>query len=202
MIVMLLLRLVTSLLVGMALSVIFLGRGPDDRLAAAGAAEAVVTRSAESPASAPLAVPAALSVAPPAAGPEPEPEPPVTARYEVVTGTPVVHSDQRKWGELLVVSRADAPADMRRAAPVQQSEGAGDEGFATSISGDQPLYVSGGRVNLRSGPGTDAAVVATLTRGTLAEPTGEARDGWQRVRVASMGVDGWIAGRFLSASRP
>jgi hypothetical protein len=56
--------------------------------------------------------------------------------------------------------------------------------------------VTGDRVNMRGGPGTDYAVVGQLLGGAVAEVV-EAQGEWVRVRDAA-GVEGWMAAQFLA----
>lgn len=58
--------------------------------------------------------------------------------------------------------------------------------------------VSGNRVNMRTGPGTDYGVLDTLTRGTQAEVIEIDGSGWARVRVTDTNQVGWMAARLLA----
>jgi len=58
--------------------------------------------------------------------------------------------------------------------------------------------VSGKRVNMRSGPGTNYDVLDTLVRGTQTEVIEISTDGWARVRVIESNQIGWMAERLLS----
>jgi len=60
--------------------------------------------------------------------------------------------------------------------------------------------VSGNRVNMRAGPGTNFDVLDTLTRGTAAEVIEVNDNGWARIRVTSTDQSGWMAERLLSDS--
>lgn len=62
---------------------------------------------------------------------------------------------------------------------------------------DTVLYVSGGRVNVRSGPSTDFAVLTALTRGTEVVDLGDVGAGWHQILVPS-GETGYMSGDFLS----
>jgi hypothetical protein len=62
------------------------------------------------------------------------------------------------------------------------------------------LRVTGSRVNMRAGPGTENAVVDSLPQGTLAEPLGEPVAGWQEIRDVETGRIGFMAARFLEPS--
>lgn len=61
-------------------------------------------------------------------------------------------------------------------------------------------FVSGTRVNMRSGPGTDYAVLDTLPGGTEAEVIEVDATGWARIRLPESGAVGWMAERLLSES--
>ena len=56
--------------------------------------------------------------------------------------------------------------------------------------------VAGGRVNMRSGPGTGHGVVTVLSRGDRTEVL-EEDGGWARVRAAD-GTTGWMSARLLT----
>ncbi len=62
-------------------------------------------------------------------------------------------------------------------------------------------YVTGERVNLRAGPGTENAVVGQLVYGDAAEVLAD-RDGWYEIRTADGTTSGWIFGRFLTSQLP
>lgn len=62
-------------------------------------------------------------------------------------------------------------------------------------------YVTGERVNLRSGPGTGNEVVAQLVLGDAAEVLSD-ENGWFRIRTADGATHGWISGKFLSETKP
>jgi hypothetical protein len=59
-----------------------------------------------------------------------------------------------------------------------------------------PLRVSEDGVRLRSGPGTDTAILATLRAGTEAVPVTD--HAWRQVRVGEQ--SGWVAADYLDAS--
>ena len=62
-------------------------------------------------------------------------------------------------------------------------------------------YVTGTRVNLRSGPGTGNAVVGQMALGDAAEVL-DNRDGWYQVRATNGDTAGWIFGKFLAETQP
>lgn len=63
------------------------------------------------------------------------------------------------------------------------------------------LYITASAVNLRSGPGTDNAVVTALSRGDAVTPVGPTTGGWIEVTDRS-GNSGFVSAKFLSANRP
>lgn len=62
------------------------------------------------------------------------------------------------------------------------------------------LTVTGDRVNLRAGPGTDHPVVGAVARGAAVTAVGPTTGAWVEVRDAS-GLQGFISARFLSPAR-
>lgn len=57
--------------------------------------------------------------------------------------------------------------------------------------------VTGERVNMRDGPGTDFGVIEQLVRGTVITVIEDAGNGWVRVRVDASGRAGWMSADFL-----
>ena len=94
---------------------------------------------------------------------------------------------------------APAEADVR---PVQDG----------AVNGPWPgltVYVNTPALNLRAAPGTDQAVLAVLPAGTRVTTHGHGqRIGdrmWIDVHVPTLGIDGWVAKRYLAVvptSRP
>lgn len=60
--------------------------------------------------------------------------------------------------------------------------------------------VSGNRVNLRGGPGTNFGVVDSLTRGVQVEILQDPGNGWVKLRPLDGGPEGWMADFLLSSS--
>ena len=63
----------------------------------------------------------------------------------------------------------------------------------------QQLYVTGSRVNVRSGPSTVYEAIGALTRGTAVDDLGDAGEGWRQIRLPD-GRTGYMSGDFLSAA--
>ena len=51
------------------------------------------------------------------------------------------------------------------------------------------------RLNLRSGPGTDSAVLTTLPKGTSIRPIGDQKDEWWEVKAN--GYQGWLSSNYI-----
>lgn len=60
-------------------------------------------------------------------------------------------------------------------------------------------YVSGGRVNVRGGPGKGFDVVGRLTRGTEVEILEDAGNGWVRLQTLDGAAQGWMADFLLTS---
>jgi hypothetical protein len=58
-------------------------------------------------------------------------------------------------------------------------------------------YVTGSRVNLRSGPSTNSAVVGGVSLGDRAEVLSDPEQSWTKIRT-EQGLEAWIYSRFLS----
>jgi hypothetical protein len=112
----------------------------------------------------------------------PEPEPTPAAVVQVESQTP-----ER-------IQRFPGPA--LRPSP----EHAGDK--PAPLAADGPvLYVTGDRVNMRTGPSTGDRVVTSLVRGTAVQALGTQDAEWVNIRDAG-GRTGYVAGRFLSPDAP
>jgi hypothetical protein len=76
------------------------------------------------------------------------------------------------------------------------------EAVTASASAGQPelpiVEVTGTSVNLRAGPSTGEAVLDALVRGEQVELIAALDNGWAQIRTVETGVEGYMAGRFLS----
>lgn len=70
----------------------------------------------------------------------------------------------------------------------------------TNVSGADIREVTGNRVNLRGGPGTDYNVVDKLVRGARVEVLDDIGDGWVKLQVEETGRIGWMADFLLTAA--
>ncbi|MDF1857068.1 SH3 domain-containing protein [Pseudooceanicola sp.] len=86
------------------------------------------------------------------------------------------------------VATSDSDARDRAAAAVLQDRAARDV-----------RLVTGNRVNMRNGPGTEYSVLGRLTRGERVTVLQEPGNGWVKLKVEGSGRIGWMAD-FLLAS--
>ena len=68
----------------------------------------------------------------------------------------------------------------------------------STASFDDIRTVSGNRVNVRGGPGTDFGIVTRLVRGDEVEILEDNGDGWVRLRLLGGGTEGWMADFLLT----
>ncbi|MCT8159295.1 SH3 domain-containing protein [Pseudoruegeria sp. SHC-113] len=97
--------------------------------------------------------------------------------------------------EMLAIGKSDAPAGY-------VSKTAAKKIAQVQASGDDVWYVTGSRVNMRSGPSTANGVLASLTRGSAAEMIALEANGWARIRDLTTGQTGYMSAKFLSRSAP
>jgi uncharacterized protein YgiM (DUF1202 family) len=75
---------------------------------------------------------------------------------------------------------------------------------AIEVAVDKPVVdiraVTGNRVNMRNGPGTNYSIVGRLSRGDLVEVLSEPGNGWLKLRVSESGRIGWMADFLLTAA--
>ncbi len=87
------------------------------------------------------------------------------------------------------------PSDEGSVTPVDFSQG--EPAAAPSASADRRI-VSGSRVNVRGGPGTDFQIVNRLVRGDEVEILEDPGNGWVRLRPVGGGTVGWMADFLLT----
>lgn len=69
---------------------------------------------------------------------------------------------------------------------------------AIEVAAPELRFVSGSRVNLRRGPGTNHQIIDTLPQGTSAELISMNDNGWAQIRLIDSDTTGWMASRLLS----
>lgn len=73
-----------------------------------------------------------------------------------------------------------------------------EEPVETVASAIDWRVVSGTRVNMRNGPGTNHQVLDQLVQGDQAEVLQDPGNGWLKIRVAKNGSIGWMSGSLLT----
>jgi hypothetical protein len=100
----------------------------------------------------------------------------------------------------IAVNGADTPAIIPSLI-VPNDSGAAivDASVETNLSSEADIRsVSGNRVNVRGGPGTEFQVVTKLGRGDSVEIIQDNGDGWVKMRPVDGGPEGWMADFLLS----
>lgn len=77
---------------------------------------------------------------------------------------------------------------------------AADSGLVVDQSPLDLREVTGNRVNMRNGPGTDYSIVGRLERGDEVEVLAEPGNGWLKLRVSDSGRIGWMADFLVSSA--
>lgn len=120
-----------------------------------------------------------------AQAPDPAPAPAEPATTPVVTNVALTSAT--------TPAPVVAPAPVAITLPVAEPE---------PVAAPEPevtlVYVSGNRVNLRRGPGTNHPVVDTVPQGTEAELIASNDIGWARIRLTETGQIGWMSERLLA----
>jgi uncharacterized protein YgiM (DUF1202 family) len=113
-------------------------------------------------------------------------------KLPVAAATPRVETDQP-----VLINAAFAPDAPVMVAPTAVAPQAA---AAPEVTGRIAL-VNTKRLNVRSGPGTDYAVVESLARGdsVLIVSEEEGPDAWAMIRIEGDGVEGFVASRLLTA---
>jgi len=137
----------------------------------------------------------------PAVEPDPEPEP-----QRTITFTPLEDAVSDAVDDALATpDPAPVPDPAPNPAPTLAEEPApapapGSD-FVVDADPEPLLYVTGSRVNVRSGPSTVYEAVTALTRGTAINDLGDAGEGWRMIRLPNGGI-GYMSGDFLSPVTP
>ena len=126
------------------------------------------------------------------------------ASAEIVTrarATPAVAEilTPRPTPAFLSVTDVPDEAEVAAAAALQAEEEAAAVEIAAVVKPVIDLRaVTGNRVNMRNGPGTNFQVVAKLVRGDQAEVLQSSGDGWVKIRTMDTGRIGWMAERLMA----
>ena len=94
-------------------------------------------------------------------------------------------------------------AVLEPSAPTETAEATTEtsEPPAEAAPAAQILFVTGDRVNLRSGPSTSNDVVGSVTRGQAVELVEYESNGWAQIRVEGFAVPVFMSGDFLSETQ-
>ncbi|WP_407494982.1 SH3 domain-containing protein [Pseudooceanicola sp. MF1-13] len=86
----------------------------------------------------------------------------------------------------------------------QEAPGAAPASGAIEVAvdnvGPDMRSVTGNRVNMRNGPGTNYSIVGRLARGDEVEVLSDPGNGWLKLRVSESGRIGWMADFLLTAA--
>jgi hypothetical protein len=130
----------------------------------------------------------------------PEPEPVAAAPTEdTIDISEALAAQSQPAPEPLPIALVSAPAPTPEAERIVLTPSA-EEAEQAAVYATPPAdirEVSGSRVNMRSGPGTGFAVLATLSRGDRVEVLGAPENGWAKLRVVETGRIGWMSARLL-----
>lgn len=74
-----------------------------------------------------------------------------------------------------------------------------DQGTVQAANTSDIRSVSGNRVNVRGGPGTEYGIVTKLGRGDTVEILQDNGDGWVKMRPIDGGPEGWMADFLLTS---
>lgn len=97
--------------------------------------------------------------------------------------------------ETVAVLIAPEPAKTVSAVAKPSADGASAQQGEADIR-----KVTGDRVNMRNGPGTDFSVVTKLKKGMSVEILQEPGNGWVKLRTVETGKVGWMADWLVTAS--
>lgn len=113
---------------------------------------------------------------------------------------PLVVSSRDGTGVPRNVGSISASADTPAIIPslIAPNAGTTQVPVASNASLDDIRTVTGNRVNVRGGPGTDFSVVTRLVRGDEVEILEDNGDGWVRLRPLDGGTEGWMADFLLT----
>ncbi|WP_226624323.1 SH3 domain-containing protein [Alloyangia pacifica] len=81
----------------------------------------------------------------------------------------------------------------------ESSAGSAAPAVASAATPSDLRQVTGSRVNLRYGPGTDYSVVGQLAEGDEVEVLSDPGDGWVKLQARNGGTAGWMYDAYLSA---
>ncbi|MDJ0823460.1 MAG: SH3 domain-containing protein [Paracoccaceae bacterium] len=135
---------------------------------------------------------------------EPKPEPaPIVARADttatpLTTVAPVVTVDVSLVAEPAPIVEAEE-AKLASLTGIELMNNVTPEPVAVVVPEVDYRAVTGNRVNVRNGPGTDFSVVTQLRRGDEVEVLSDDGLGWVKLRSLEGNRVGWMSGSFLQS---
>lgn len=123
--------------------------------------------------------------APPSPSPEPTAEPVVTAKPEVVLPP--------------AGNNAENDPAVPTATPMPTPEPTATPGYTVTEANDT-VYITGGEVNIRTGPGTEYNALGSESAGYELHRTGRTSNGWSRVQYS--GGEAYVYEAYLSTDQP
>ena len=126
-----------------------------------------------------------------------------SARIQAPARTPLAEQEQATLElEVEETPQIILPSLIEGAVPSEGSvtpvDFSNDTAAAVSTFNPERRVVSGNRVNVRGGPGTNFQVVNRLVRGDEVEVLEDPGNGWVRLRPVGGGTVGWMADFLLS----
>jgi hypothetical protein len=196
------LRLILITLVGIVAAMLYFGR--DD-----GLPETLIGRTPPPPAEVITPNAALDPVTEPEPEPDPAPPPPTAEVAERPAPTPPPAAPE------IVVAPEPTPAPTPTPTPAPVVEPEPEPQPAPVVVEETPpapaqpepepadtvLYVTGTKVNVRTGPATVYEVITSLERGAAVVDLGDAGEGWRLIRLGE-GEIGYMSGDFLSPTAP
>lgn len=125
---------------------------------------------------------------------------PTNLRTTPAKVTPDVQAPEAVSEEEPVIILPSLIVDRAVITPVEFGRDADDQPTAVTLSSGNfdVRAVSGNRVNVRGGPGTDYSVVSSLVRGDKVEIMQDPGNGWVQMRPVGGGTIGWMADFLLN----
>ncbi len=131
---------------------------------------------------------------------------PASSAAVLAAATPTPRPVRPLEAEIEAVVQASAPITTplapRPASAPERAVAAIDAPLPAAVLEPEPdiRTVTGTRVNMRNGPGTEYDVIGQLVQGALAEVIAAPGNGWLRIRTLKDQRVGWMAERLLAPS--
>ncbi|TYB80076.1 SH3 domain-containing protein [Maritimibacter fusiformis] len=136
--------------------------------------------------------------------PEPEPDPPPPADPEVAetpAPPPATEPEPDPEPEPEIASDPPPAAEPEVVAEPEPEPAPDPEPEPAPEPTETVLYVTGTKVNVRTGPATVYEVITSLEQGAEVVDLGDAGEGWRLIRLGA-GEIGYMSGDFLSPVAP